>query len=350
MKSQRDRDVFTDILHLPRAGTPPAFFFCATIHSMGEGKKRETFGSFGELKKHYEEQETQRNAQQQERENKQREGVAEIYREVLAGKFDKVPKGTIQSRKEGINWFRFDQVATEPGKSGQLIVNVNYGDDKHTWGTIYESDGTGIVAGKLSKDLPLSQLELSREVLETIESIDLDFWHQVDFPMLSERGRPIHEARGEGTTGRRGRGSEVPVVDPERLQFLSRQPRVLLGFVTKEKGFEGYRGAMFVGSKTHYAYLVLENPEVNNAAYIVKLTKEVPAEEKLFSLEPKRRASARERERYEHELWEPVMTKARTKAGLLTLPQLDPEVQVQRVVHTPETWQEKMQEAIDRME
>ena len=92
-------------------------------------------------------------------------------------------------------------------------------------------------------------------------------------------------------------------------------------------------------------FIYLENPYKDNAAFIVDLPEQINFE----AIEKELAVSAGEgvkvskddiREEILRRYWEPISDKAKTRKELVALG-------AQRFVHTPETWQENIRQAIE---
>ncbi len=277
---------------------------------------------------------------------KKRQEVRARFDTVLKDKFDLVSAGNFTGTAapiESISIIPFipeppDKVSGQKPEPKLVYATVFYRGDKgqqrHTTWSIGED---GRMSGQVPQELGLAREAIAKEILRTIERVNLDFWHKTDLgvipgqdvAVLPERRRELKEAPPEQ--------GEQPRVDLARLEFIERQPQVLFGFVNSKDGFNGYRGAFFPRC------IVLENPQVGNAAYFVDLPDWLVSPEQadeVFKLPVSQRVSADERERLIAQHWAPITERANTKGGLLA-------IGATRVVHTPDQWQEKMQTEID---
>ena len=116
---------------------------------------------------------------------------------------------------------------------------------------------------------------------------------------------------------------------------MENQPRSLFGFVNVLDGFNGYRGTVFPKA------IVLENERKGNAAFIVDLTEPIEVDEKVFEKPPSSRFTRAESEVILNKYWKPIAEKAKTKKELVALG-------AERVIHSQNTWKEKLQAAIDK--
>lgn len=280
------------------------------------------FRSFGELAAADETQREQERAELKDR-----------YEQVLAGRFAEVPEGAFTTDLDRVPAILITRPpAAEKGKAS-LNVHVTYADragKEHAFtGSIFESGGTGLVSATYPRDFPVNQETLSREVLRTLDRVNIGFWRFVDeriFPTADPGefpgGVPIESGGGKATR-----------IDPERIAFLSQHQRALFGFVSTEKGFRGYHGVVLPDR------MLLEHPEVGNAAFVVRLDPPMALPELTFARPPKQRLGARERAAVLEQRITPLLQEARTKQTLRAMG-------ARRVVHTPRTWKQRLGEAL----
>ncbi len=285
-------------------------------------------------------------AAEQQKEKKRQE-VRGMFDSVLQGKFDQVSAGNFSGTAAPTESVSIIPFTAPPEKDGEhkpepklLYATVFYrgdkGQERHTTWSIGEN---GRMSGEVPRELGLAREAIAKEILRTVERINLDFWHKTDLGIIPEQDVGVPPKEQDSTREQRERSAEPeqPRVDLARLEFVERQPQVLFGFVNSKDGFTGYRGAFFPRC------IALENPRVGNAAYFVDLPDWLVSPEQadeVFKLPPSQRVSVGERERLIAQHWKPITERVNTKGGLLA-------IGATRVVHTPDKWQEKMQAEID---
>ena len=279
-------------------------------------------------------------------EDKKRQDVRDLFDSVLKGKFGQVSAGNFTGTAEPIESISIvpfvpkppEKVGEKKPESKLLYATIFYRGDKsqqrHATWSIGED---GRMSGNVPRELGLSREAIAKEILRTVERIDLDFWHKTDLDIIPEQDAAILPERRRALNEASPEQTEQPRVDLSRLEFIERQPQVLFGFVNAQDGFAGYRGAFFPKC------IVLENARVGNAAYFIDLADWLVSPEQadeVFNLPPSQRIPVEERERLIAQHWGSITEQANTKGGLLAMG-------ATRVVHTPDKWQEKMQAEID---
>ena len=173
------------------------------------------------------------------------------------------------------------------------------------------------------------------EIAGLLERIGPSFIHLTDLDVI-----PLHD---EGESREVSSGSGGPIVerpiDPAREQFLQSQRGARFEFANRNIGFKGYKGVVFD------KFIYLENPFKGNAAFVIDLPERIDFEaiEKELAVNAGDGAKVSKDEIREEVLrryWEPISTKAKTRKELVALG-------AERFVHTPETWQENIREAIE---
>lgn len=255
----------------------------------------------------------------------------ELFKKVLAGKFDKVAKGNFESHGlppiTSITFTPFYNEAT-----GQRIIyatmfySVGDKESQTTW-SIFEN---GVISGKIPPELaPESkrkQIEL--EMLSIIEKVNLEFWHQTDVPigLEEDEGQERELPPLGGETPKKGPER------PERLEFYRSQPGVLFGAIDKKNGFDGYKLIVFKGENNDF--FVLDKEFLKNAAFIIDLS----PEERL-GLE--NTASKEERDALLKQHWAGLRQRARTRKEMVAI------LGAKKIVHN-KTWEQRMQQEIEK--
>lgn len=287
-----------------------------------------TFKSFAEFGK----------TVKQERVQDLKQQIDDIFEKSIKNDFDSIPVGSFKSSLPEINSMSFVRPADEKG--GDVLYVVIYSSDKegrkisHNWavlrnGNIYPKDK---IPSELDK---YQQEEIALEIAGLLERIGPSFIHLTDLDVipLQDEG----ESRGIGG-GPKGPPIERPI-DPTREQFLQSQRGAKFEFANRNIGFKGYKGVVFP------KFIYLENPFKGNAAFVMDLPKEIDFEiiEKELAVKAGEGAKVSKddiREAVLQRYWEPISEKAKTRKELVALG-------AERFVHTPETWQENIRQAIE---
>jgi len=276
----------------------------------------------------------------QEKVQNLKQKVDDIFEKSVKDDFDSVSVGSFKSNLPEINSISFVRPDGESG--GDVLYAVIYSNDKegrkfsHNWavlrnGNIYPKDK---IPSELSR---YKQEEIALEIVGLLEVINPSFIHLTDLDVipLQDEG----ESR-EIVPGPKGSPTEIPI-DPEREQFLQSQRGARFEFANRSIGFRGYKGLLFD------TFIYLENPYKNNAAFIVDLPEKIDFETVEKELSVKKTETGGDAKVSKYELreevlkryWEPISEKAKTRKELVALG-------AQRFIHTPETWQENIRQAI----
>lgn len=254
----------------------------------------------------------------------------ELFKKVLAGKFDKVAKGNFESHDlppiTSITFLPFYNEAT--GKKiiyATIFYSVGDKESQTTW-SIFEN---GIISGKIPPDLApenkRKQIEL--EILSLIEKVNLDFWHQTDVPI------GLEEDEGqERELPPPGEGPKKDLERPERLEFYRGQPGVLFGAIDKKNGFDGYKLIVFQGENNDF--FILDKEFLKNAAFIIDLSPEERL--KLENV-----ASKEERDALLKRHWAGLRQRAKTRKEMVAI------LGAKKIVHN-KTWEQRMQQEIKK--
>ena len=288
-------------------------------------KKFKSFAEFGKTVK----QERVQNFQQQ---------IDGIFEKSIKEDFDSIPVGSFKSNLPEINSISF--VRPADSENGDVLYAVIFSNNKegkktsHNWailrnGNIYPKDKIPVELGKYQQE------EIALEIAGLLERIGPSFIHLTDLDVI-----PLHdegESR-EDSFGPKGPPIERPI-DPAREQFLQSQRGAKFEFANRNIGFKGYKGVVFD------KFIYLENPFKGNAAFVIDLPEKIDFE----AIEKELAVNAGEgtkvskddiREEVLRRYWEPISEKAKTRKELVSLG-------AERFIHTPETWQENIREAIE---
>lgn len=280
----------------------------------------EKFKSFGELG-------AALKKQNQEQEDKE---IKELFDRALKDGFDTVPNGQFKSGLSGIE--SISMVSAGEGKEKQIMPVVFYktkgGKEAHSTWVVNQN---GNISGDTPPYLNLDRAEVTKEILKLIELINTGFWLKTKMVILPNADKGLDKEPGEG-------GEKEPAehpVDPERLPFLENQKDALFGFANEQKGFDGYFGIVFPG------FIVLDNERKGNAFFVLDLEEKIEVAGEDLTKPPALRVSHKEKESIADARIKPILERALTKSQLRALG-------AERIVHTPNTWKEKIQEAINK--
>lgn len=261
-----------------------------------------------------------------------------IFEKSVKEDFDSIPVGNFKSNLPEINSISF----VRPD-GGDVLYAVIYSNDKegkrisHNWavlrnGNIYPKDR---IPSELSR---YKQDEIALEIVGLLEVINPSFIHLTDLDVI-----PLQDEGDsrEVLQGPKGPPIENPI-DPAREQFLQSQRGARFEFANRNMGFKGYKGLLFD------SFIYLENPYKNNAAFIVDLPEKIDLESIEKELSMKKSGTDQSgkvskdelREEVLRRYWEPISQKAKTRKELVVLG-------AQRFIHTPETWQDNIRQAIE---
>ena len=193
-----------------------------------------------------------------------------VFERVLKDKFEKVPAGNFTTELSQIDSISIIPVHSKDGRFSINAIIYYKNEQKKENHITWSISGDGTIFGQVPPNLKVDREELAMEILKTIERINIDFWKKTDLDILP------NSDEGE-STGIEGVSKKDDFTrsrtDPERLRFLEGQPMALFGFVNKKNGFKGFRGAVFP------TFIVLENDQVGNAAYIVDFPEPIELED-----------------------------------------------------------------------
>lgn len=250
------------------------------------------------------------------------------FERVLKGRFSSVAKGTFTTSRAPFTSALIIPFEADGRASirATLFYKAHDGGDTHaTWNLLED----GALIGRIPKDLSQTREAIRREVLSVIEAMNPKQWYQTELEIIPDRdkGEERDEPRGEGEKGKPERPN-----DPERLRAMERLPGFKFGFVNKEKGFDGYRGAVVSGESK--SAIVVDCEWIGNAGFVIPLTMRVDVKPESLNEE--------EVNRILETTWATIASKVKTRGQLLTqVPN------VRRFVHAGE-WQRKIREAVEQ--
>jgi len=251
------------------------------------------------------------------------------HTESLKEKFDDIPNGQFPSKLPNIDSISVISAGEGMEKEIQVILFYKNKLNKDAHCTV-SIDRNGVFSGDYP-DVKIDNDTLKNEILGLINKISAGFWKKTNIEILSEKDEGPEKGPAYGD----GPESKPSLPDPDRFPFMENQPRSLFGFVNVLDGFNGYRGTVFPKA------IVLENERKGNAAFIVDLTEPIEVDEKVFEKPPSSRFTRAESEVILNKYWKPIAEKAKTKKELVALG-------AERVIHSQNTWKEKLQAAIDK--
>jgi len=251
------------------------------------------------------------------------------HTESLKEKFDDIPNGQFPSKLPNIDSISVISAGEGMEKEIQVILFYKNKLNKDAHCTV-SIDRNGVFSGDYP-DVKIDNDTLKNEILGLINKISAGFWKKTNIEILSEKDEGPEKGPADGD----GPESKPSLPDPDRFPFMENQPRSLFGFVNVLDGFNGYRGTVFPKA------IVLENERKGNAAFIVDLTEPIEVDEKVFEKPPSSRFTRAESEVILNKYWKPIAEKAKTKKELVALG-------AERVIHSQNTWKEKLQAAIDK--
>jgi len=282
------------------------------------------------------------------REHGQRK-VGEIFEESVRDDFDSIPEGPFKSSLPEINWISFacpivDRKTGDRSKDSMNVTifsKTNSGRDAHhTW--LLNRNGTIKHIQPIPPELSskYSQEEISYEIVSLLERIGPSFIHLTDMDIIPAQDKGVErEDSADGDSG----GSEKPI-DPERLKFFRSLKDAKFISANRSNGMKGYVVVFF----DNRGFLIVENEYKGNAAFIVDLPEAVDMDAIREELSVKKSEAGRGgeiskeelRDEVERRYWQPISEKAKTRSELRALG-------AERIIHTPDTWQETMLKVVE---
>lgn len=255
----------------------------------------------------------------------------ERFNKLVKGNMGRISSGNFSSKLKYVNSITIVTPRSEEDKEpNQLNITMFHGgnaqEQKATLTLTDEGELIGSVPEiTLSKEPKrvLSKEILLEEVLDIIEAANPKFFTSVDDDILPPGDEPLVEDGGtEGNKESSDADKTEKIADPRRLSIVTEMDKALFGFVGANSGFNGYYGVVFPHC------LVLENPKIGNAAYIVRFEDKIEVDpDKLEKEPPERFPDENRREEVLNDRWEPF-------AGL-TKEEMQRLANATRVIHPP---------------
>lgn len=261
--------------------------------------------------------------------------IKNIFERALKGKFHKVSPGNFKSKIPEIESIIITPAISDKGRQSVNATVKYLGENNKPRNAMFSIFEDGLISGRMPHDLSISREALSLEILKAIEHINFNFWRQTDFDILPDFDEANHAKIMERENKELGEEKTDEPLDIERLKFLEQQSYAICGFVNKKNGFRGYHGVVFPN------FILLEHPRRNNAAYLVDIKRPVEVDEDIFRRPADERVDEKTYEKILADTWKPISDKAKSRGELRR------EFNAQRVIHTPNTWKQRLQEAID---
>ncbi|MBI4276498.1 hypothetical protein HY629_01520 [Candidatus Uhrbacteria bacterium] len=255
---------------------------------------------------------------------------------ILDEGFDAIPPGIrITSQLPAVE--SISLIRPQPDKRTEHIYVVPFykskqGTDRHFTATLSRK---GVLAGeRIPKELSFTRDQLRTEVVDAIERINPLFWYPIKETVL-----PPDEIRIEP-----GLGDEFTpsAVDPLRLQYARSLEGARFGGMSIFGG--AIRGNYYVVviERRGVGVMLCENPVVDNAAYLIRVSPGVPIPEKNA---PRKEVGAF----FENERVAEFLGKHKSELIAIKRAQGDDDRVVDVVIHrgTREQWQQRMQDAVN---
>lgn len=267
-----------------------------------------------------------------DRETAEKQVRQEKFNELLQNRFADFKQGQFESsipKIDSISIIR-GPASKETGEVNNLFIYPYYIDQD---GKRKKIDLTLLKDGTLSGNVPqklyLDKGRIYDEVLHIVETIDLDFFVNIDDRLLPPDSGEIKKREAGEKPGK------PRPLDLRRLEFMRNQPHVLFGFTGISKGFNDYYGFVFPN------FIALENSKVGNAAYFVELEQPIDVDPARFKFPADKRLTEKERmavtEKFKHVF-------GKTKMEVKALGGKD----IRHPHLSDAEWYEKMQQEIDQ--
>lgn len=252
------------------------------------------------------------------------------FQEFLKYQFDTISPGTFASKLPEI-----DSIGIIPA-FGRIHITIHhttkYGKPVQT---PWIMDENGVFTGNMPRGISLPRAKIEEEIKDIIKRVNFPFWRKTDIEIVPyEDVGPKQGIRGES-----GEMKKRRCIDPARLTFLEQQKGVLFGFLNKRDGFDKYRVAVFAGRKN--IFCVMENPQIENAAFIFDTNGHEKFDPNIFRLPSAQRCTPEESQRIIDQHCKPLLELVETRKDLVD------KIGAKRIIHTPNTWQQKLQAEID---
>jgi hypothetical protein len=282
------------------------------------------------------------NKDKREQEEKEAEFKRD-FNEIMGRHFNVMPDITFASKIDGVNSIRVIPPELAPDqkelRSVNVVVYYNHEgkgkeDNTERYFT-FSLTPDGNIVRKIEMPSELKEKEMSvtgemiiRELMADFKEADL-FGGDVPWIDYDDKSSRQMFSGGEGGVESDGEGGKKETTgwDPERLKLLQKQKNLRLIFSFSSRGgFDGYAGFVFE------KLLVMEHPEIGNAAYLIDLPEPI-----LRTELPK------DRKELKQWLGKQEWTKRLTTRRLDLLTSGGT-----RIIHNPgDNWQEKMRVEIE---
>ena len=264
--------------------------------------------------------------------------LKEEFTALLKGKFNRFPEGEFVSKLSGVESISILRGIPVDNEVKSLLIYLWYQDrDGKRKSAEFILDENGRIYGKIPWYLEtfkgIEIIDVYEEIIRIVKTLNLDFFTSISEEILPPE-KIFLELETKEQKQKREAGEKI-YVDPRRLEFLEKQPDALFGVVGANSGFRGYYGIVFPWG------LILENPRIGNALYIVPFKPPIkPEDPRIFKLPPEKRLTSEEREQIIEERIKPLTNL--TKSEIVQRGAI-------RIIHPPVTskeWEEKMTSVI----
>lgn len=197
------------------------------------------------------------------------EGLREKFDRLLKGKFGLVSGIEWKSAVEGLDTVSLIPGPVANGKTAPelLYVIANFlvkGRRAHETFTLTKNGDLMNPVPRALKEQGVTREAIFREVLETLEQMDIGFWRKVGLDILPPgEGGVLGDVIEDEKKG----GGGPSVEDPRRLELVRSQRGALFGFTNPARGgFASYHAVVFPG------FVLLEHPMTHNAAFFLDIS------------------------------------------------------------------------------
>ncbi|MFW5853374.1 MAG: hypothetical protein ACOCU8_01960 [Patescibacteria group bacterium] len=223
--------------------------------------------------------------------NNQDADSKEQMRQFLKDKFESIAPGKFETVLPGVDAISFVRPMVGVGEPDDQIHLVLFRTDQEgkTFNDTLTLTNEGSIIGKIPKNLSFDKVQLREEVRSILESLDVDFWLEVNQDILPSKKNP--EKGSVYPSDPKERENIEKAIDSRRIEFL--RNKSLFGFYNGMEGFKGYFGFVFPKG------IVLENKEIGNAVFIIRFPvgRILDFPELVYDLPPSRRVKPKDRER-----------------------------------------------------
>ncbi len=268
---------------------------------------------------------------------KKHEEAKGIFEKVMRGKIDKFPKAHFESalpEVREINVLPFKPQTGKPAIYATIYYETEDGKEKHFTMNCFED---GVISGRIPGDVAFTRDELETDIMNTIESTNVDLLHETKLPIVPDsdegKGREVNPDDEDIVK------VDKPLARPERIRFLDQQEGLLMVFYNPNQGFNSYKVWLFA-TRSGKLFGILETDEYGNAAFIVDSEEQLDVDPEKLKKPASMWIDPEERDEIVERVWKPFSS-ARTRRELRAQG-------AKRVVHQGESWQERLQEEIDK--